>query len=108
MEKEKVEAENLRIKEFANYQQIVEEARMAKIREREAAKQLLYKKVKSPLNCLFLMSVCVFGIKKNLLWSFHSCLTRWKKRISSVRPWTDSASSSIWRNRKRLPGRKRL
>lgn len=43
MEREKVEAENRRIIEFAQYQQMKEEDRMAKVREREQAKEILHK-----------------------------------------------------------------
>ncbi len=46
MEEEKMEAENRRIMEFAREQERTEETRMAKIREREAAKEHLYKIVK--------------------------------------------------------------
>lgn len=45
MEREKVEAENRRIIEFAQYQQMKEEDRMAKVREREQAKEILHKMV---------------------------------------------------------------
>lgn len=45
MEQEKVEAENRRIKEFASQQKQMEETRMAKIKEREQAKDHLYKMV---------------------------------------------------------------
>lgn len=47
VEQEKVEAENRRIMEFAEQQQNMEEARMKKIREREEAKEHLYKKVET-------------------------------------------------------------
>ncbi|XP_052010081.1 meiosis-specific nuclear structural protein 1 [Xyrauchen texanus] len=43
MEREKMEAENKRILEFARYQQRKEEDRMAKVREREQAKETLHK-----------------------------------------------------------------
>lgn len=43
LEREKVEAENRRIIEFAQYQQRKEEDRMAKVREREQAKETLHK-----------------------------------------------------------------
>uniref|UniRef100_A0A8C1VSN9 Meiosis-specific nuclear structural protein 1 n=1 Tax=Cyprinus carpio TaxID=7962 RepID=A0A8C1VSN9_CYPCA len=43
LEREKVEAENRRIIEFAHYQQRKEEDRMAKVREREQAKENLHK-----------------------------------------------------------------
>lgn len=46
MEREKVEAENRRIIEFAQYQQRKEEDRMAKVREREQAKETLHKMVR--------------------------------------------------------------
>ncbi|XP_019907686.2 meiosis-specific nuclear structural protein 1 isoform X1 [Esox lucius] len=42
MEREKMEAENRRILEFASYQQRKEEDRMAKVREREQAKEHLH------------------------------------------------------------------
>lgn len=45
MEREKVEAENRRIIEFAQYQQRKEEDRMAKVREREQEKEILHKMV---------------------------------------------------------------
>ncbi|CAL8351846.1 unnamed protein product [Merluccius merluccius] len=41
LEREKIEAENRRIREFSSYQQQMEETRMAKIHEREQAKQHL-------------------------------------------------------------------
>lgn len=43
MEQEKMEAENRRIMEFASHQQHMEESKMAKIREREEAKEHLHK-----------------------------------------------------------------
>lgn len=49
MEQEKMEAENRRIMEFANRQQQMEESRMAKIREREEAKENLHKIVETTL-----------------------------------------------------------
>ncbi len=45
LEREKVEVENRRIIEFAHYQQRKEEDRMAKVREREQAKETLHKMV---------------------------------------------------------------
>ncbi|KAM4630463.1 uncharacterized protein ACJ7VT_000159 [Polymixia lowei] len=43
MEQAKMEAENRRIMEFASYQQQMEESRIAKVQEREQAKQHLHK-----------------------------------------------------------------
>lgn len=45
MEQEKMEGENKRIMEFASQQEQLEETRMAKIREREEAKEHLHKLV---------------------------------------------------------------
>ena len=47
LEREKIEAENRRIREFSSYQQQMEETRMAKIHEREQAKQHLQQMVRS-------------------------------------------------------------
>lgn len=47
MEQEKTEAENRRIMEFASHQQHMEESRLAKIREREEAKEYLHKIVET-------------------------------------------------------------
>lgn len=44
-----MEAENRRIIEFAQYQQRKEEDRMAKVREREQAKETLHKMVRDSL-----------------------------------------------------------
>lgn len=43
-----MEAENRRIMEFASQRQQMEEIKMEKIREREAAKENLYKTVETP------------------------------------------------------------
>lgn len=43
-----MEAENRRIVEFASHQKHMEETRMAKIREREEAKENLHKIVETP------------------------------------------------------------
>lgn len=43
-----MEAENRRIMEFASQRQQMEEIKMEKIREREAAKEHLYKTVGTP------------------------------------------------------------
>lgn len=43
-----MEAENRRIMEFASQRQQMEEVKMEKIREREAAKENLYKTVETP------------------------------------------------------------
>lgn len=48
MEHERMEAENRRIVEFASHQKHMEETRMAKIREREEAKENLHKIVETP------------------------------------------------------------
>lgn len=47
MEEEQMEAENRRIMEFASQQQHMEEARMAKMKEREEAKEHLLKLVET-------------------------------------------------------------
>lgn len=49
MEQDKMEAENRRIMEFAKHQQQMEENRMAKIREREEAKDNLHKIVETTI-----------------------------------------------------------
>lgn len=49
MEQEKIDAENRRIMAFASQRQQVEEVRMAKTREREEAKEILYKMVGTSL-----------------------------------------------------------
>lgn len=46
MEREKMEAENRRILEFASYQQHKEKSRMEKVREREQAKEHLHQMVR--------------------------------------------------------------
>lgn len=48
MEHERMEAENRRIVEFVSHQKHMEETRMAKIREREEAKENLHKIVETP------------------------------------------------------------
>lgn len=45
LERERMEEENRRIREFASFQQRREEDRMAKVREREETKQFLQSKV---------------------------------------------------------------
>ena len=47
MEQEQMEAENRRIMEFASHQQHMEETRMAKMREKDEAKEHLRKKVEN-------------------------------------------------------------
>lgn len=58
-----MEAENRRIMEFASHQQHMEETRMAKMREKDEAKEHLRKKVE---NFFF------FFFKTHILLSVHS------------------------------------
>lgn len=53
MEQERMEAENRRIMEFVRQQQLLEESRVAKIREREEAKEQLHKLVEIDLFIYF-------------------------------------------------------
>lgn len=48
MERERTEAENRLIVEFASQRQQMEETKIEKIREREVAKENLYKTVETP------------------------------------------------------------
>lgn len=115
MEQEKMEAENRRIMEFANRQQQMEESRMAKIREREEAKENLHKLVETTLPVSFLLSSqpmkSAYSISdaKYLFSLFScSCLRRLKRRGGSVKRWSESVRNCVSRKKKRLKGSKKL
>ena len=73
MEREKMEAENRRIMEFASYQQRKEENRMANVQEREMAKQHLHQMVAKQLLDVRPVSMsCVFGLNCKVDASFFS------------------------------------
>lgn len=61
MEQEQMEAENRRIMEFASHQQHMEETRMAKMRERDEAKEQLRKIVENFFSKNTHTSVCSFN-----------------------------------------------
>lgn len=102
MEHERMEAENRRIVEFASHQKHMEETRMAKIREREEAKENLHKIVETPFffKCsyfyLFIEWLMpVFGTRNHSSLFSSSCLRRSKRRGSSVTRWSESARNFI-------------
>lgn len=107
LEREKVEAENRRIIEFAHYQQRKEEDRMAKVREREQAKENLHKMVhdstpSAPL-CHQDSSVNVFFLS---FWFSSLSRSRWRKE--SVRRWSVSVRNFTWKSRPRLQDDRKL
>lgn len=106
MEQERMEEENRRIMEFVARQQNMEEDRMAKIREREEAKDHLLKTVE--INSFFIHpsfhSVSHAGLKYHSLLFCSSYRRRLKRRSSSVKRWSESVRSFVWRNRKRKTG----
>lgn len=96
MEQEKTEAENRRIMEFASQQEHAKETRMAKIREREEAKEHLHKLVETML----ILFICSFNdtpvlATRNHLSLFSSCLRRLKRRGSSAKRWSESARNFV-------------
>lgn len=113
MEQEKTEAENRRIVEFASLQQQQEENRMAKIQEREEAKQHLHKIVETTFSnshpCIYPLNDTSKKpkIKHSSLFS-SSSPRRLKRRRSSVKRWRESVRNFVWRNKKRLTGREIL
>lgn len=115
MEQEKIEAENRHIMEFASRQQQMEEIRMAKIREREEAKENLHKIVETSLPVSIYLSsqsmthaYSISDTKYHFSLFSCSCLRKLKRRGSSVKRWSESVRSCISRNRKRQTGGKKL
>lgn len=107
MEQERTEAENRRIMEFVARQQHMEEDRMAKIREREEAKDHLLKTVETAFFSITssLHSVTRAGLKHHsFLLCCHSCPRRLRRRGSSAKRWNESVRNFVWRNKKRKTG----
>lgn len=97
MEQEKTEAENRRIMEFASQQEHAKETRMAKIREREEAKEHLHKLVETMLILFYNRSFNDTPVlaTRNHLSFFFSCLKRLKRRGSSAKRWSESARNFV-------------
>lgn len=107
-----MEAENRRIMEFATRQQQKEENRMAKMQEREEAKQQFHKIVETTFSntCPY---ICQLNNKfkktpQNSPLFSSSSLRRLKRRNGNVKRWRKSVRNFILRNKKKLTGRKIL
>ena len=107
MEREKMEAENRRIMEFASYQQRKEENRMANVQERETAKEHLHQMVAKRLLYVPSCQVFLFELQDGCVFPLCSSLRRSRGRGCSARRWSVSGKSSAWRSRRRLQDRKR-
>lgn len=94
MEHERMEAENRRIMEFVSHQEQTKETRVAKIREREEAKEHLQKIVETPFFnahtfiCL-LNDTPVFGMRNHSFLFSSAIWEDWRREAAA---WRDGAS----------------
>lgn len=90
MEQEKMEGENKRIMEFASQQEQLEETRMAKIREREEAKEHLHKLVEITFYLYSFNDTRLHSTPKVI----HLCspLAVWEDGRGEAAAWRDGAS----------------
>lgn len=113
-----MEAENRRIMEFASQRQQMEEIKMEKIREREEAKENLYKTVEtlsSEKNKARFSSIngkvafqTTFGLQMTHCNTLFSCRGSFKRKYSGVRRWSACVRIFMLRKRSRPRGRERL
>lgn len=116
LERERTEAENKRIVEFASQRQQMEETKIEKIREREVAKENLYKTVETPSSekqsTLYLSRwqssfSMVLASQMTQLFPLVSCRGSWKRKGSGVKRWNGCVRTFMSRKRSKPRGRER-